>query len=136
MAADVPADPVAKFVIRVLAVRPDGWLNDPDAWASFEPDGTGWLYAGDRRLNDRIDPREDFSGPTDFGWIGEDERGIWCTRDPYFYMLEHPEMWEGLMDAQIDQAMLPGDRRKPAFQFMTKVIAVTAMVRSWNNSKR
>lgn len=41
----------------------------------------------------RFDKRPDYQEPTDLGWIGEDENGVWLKVHPQVAFLEFPELW-------------------------------------------
>jgi hypothetical protein len=45
------------------------------------------------RMKEGIDKRDDYAGPIDCGWIGEDRDGIWLMRHPEAALTEHPELW-------------------------------------------
>lgn len=55
----------------------------PDLAAALRVGDLDVAGNGRDRFAHRWDPREDFDGaPSDYGWIGEDETGVWMTRHP------------------------------------------------------
>lgn len=48
------------------------------------------------RLHSKLDPRPGVHR-SDYGWIGEDETGVWITRDPGMVLSFRPHLW-GVLD--------------------------------------
>lgn len=73
---------------RDLAIDP-GVYEDPEDAATL-----GVLPGCDAeaRFATSWDPLDDFE-PSDYGWIGEDARGVWTKRHPNISLLDFPKLW-------------------------------------------
>lgn len=68
-------------------------LSEELPWIDFADDDD-WLAEPTAKAREEgIDKREFRGDPSDFGWIGEDDNGIWLKRHPEAALTEHPELW-------------------------------------------
>lgn len=81
-----------------------------------------------RILSPRWDKRDDFDGPTDCDWVGEDAAGVWSTVHPLAILALDPLIWGAIIDWQYGQHdITPADMTdKSNFEYECKLVLKSA----------